>query len=187
MKDSTDTIVCRKCGAPNPPGNDYCASCGAILLVSTGMMKAQPKPAVPLMHRFENRWLLMSVFAFLGVWVLSVVVFVVFARYFFDISLSEEQFGQTDIRTRFMPVLLPTLAAVTLMYFGAGWMISQLARDTKTAESVIGAVIVSVLVGSAGSMVSSDFLLASLLLGTPGIIAAGLGARFGGKKFERSS
>lgn len=181
-----DTDNCRKCGAKNPPENEYCASCGAVLLVSTSQMKAQPKPVVPLVHRFEKRWLVTSIFVFFGVWVMSLVAFFVFANLFFDASLADIKFGETDLHASWMPVLAPALAVAMLMYLGAGMLISQLATDSKTLETVFGALIVSVLVGSSGSMVSSDFLLASVLFGIPGVMAAGFGARLGGKKFKRS-
>ena len=181
-----ETLNCRKCGALNPAQNDYCASCGAILQVSTSMMKAQPKPVTPVVHRFEQRWLLTAVFVFLGVWVLSLVFFVVFARFFFHASINDMSFGETGIQTRMMPVLLPALAVATLLYLGAGVLISQLAQTAKTLETIIAAALVSILIGVAGSIISSDFLLVSVLVGAPGVVVAGIGARLGGKKNKRS-
>ena len=187
MENELNIGQCRKCGAKNPQSNQYCASCGAILKVSTGMIEAQPQPVLPFVHRFEKRWLLASIFVFFGVWVLTMVLLFVFSLLFFDAFVTELKFGETGIQTRLLPVLIPTLGTATVLYFSAGVLVSRLARDAKVAEAVIAAIIIALVIGIAGSMISSDFFIASTLFGTPGVIAAGLGARFGGKKFMRSS
>jgi hypothetical protein len=187
MENELNTGKCRKCGAENPQSNQYCASCGAILKVSTGMIEAQPKPVMPFVHRFEKRWLFAAIFVFMGVWVISLILLVVFSWLFFNAAVTEFKFGQTDIQTRLLPVLLPTLGTATVLYFSAGVLISRLARDAKVAETVLAAIFIAIGIGIAGSVISSDSFIASSLFGTPGVIAAGLGARFGGKKFMRSS
>ncbi len=187
MENELNIGKCRKCGTDNPQSNQYCASCGAILKVSTGMIEAQPKPVVPFVHRFEKRWLLAAIFVFMGVWAISVILLVVFSWLFFNATVTEFKLGETGIQTRLLPVLFPALGAATVLYFSSGVLISRLARDAKVAETVLAAIIIAIGIGIAGSVVSSDFFIASSLFGTPGVVAAGLGARFGGKKFMRSS
>ncbi|MBN2526878.1 MAG: zinc ribbon domain-containing protein [Deltaproteobacteria bacterium] len=177
---------CRKCGAANPPSNQYCAACGAVLQVSTAMMAAQPKAVAPHMHQFEKKWLFASIFVFLGVFVICVALFFVFATLFLDAVATDVAFGETALKTGLIKVMVFTLILVTVLYFAAGILVSRLAQDKKTLEAALGTMISSIAVGIGGSLFSSDFLLLSLVCGIPGAAIAALGARIGGRKYMRS-
>lgn len=185
MTNKLDINNCRKCGAKNPESNQYCASCGAILQVSTAMIAAQPKSAFLQYHRFQNRWLIISIFVLLGVWVISALATLVFSALFLNISVESMTFGETEMTTSAIPILFHGLGILSVSFFLAGFFISRIARDTKIVETVVSAIIVSIFIGVSGTIISADFLIASLLLGLPGAVAVGLGARMGGKKFER--
>lgn len=185
MSESLKTDKCRKCGAGNPTTNQYCASCGAILQISTGMMEAQPKAVTPSYHSFEKRWLLISVFVLFGFVAVAAGVIVLLASIFFQASVSDMEFGLTGINTSAIGMIVLTVIVVSGLFFGAGMLISSLAKDVKQTETVLASIIVALIIGIFGQIVSSDFLWVSLLFFIPSTICVGIGAWVGGTRYAR--
>lgn len=149
------------------------------------MIEAQPKAAVPLYHSFQKRWLVISVFALFGFAALCAVLVMVIAAFLFDMSVSDVEFGKTGVQTTAVQILLLAMLIFCAVFFGAGVLISRLAKDRKMVETAAASVIISIFIGVSGNMISSDFFIVALLLGLPGTVAVALGARIGGKPFER--
>jgi hypothetical protein len=177
--ENSNTLNCRKCDALNPVSNAYCAECGAVLKVSTALVKAQPGRVLPYLHEFKFRWLLAGSFVMLGCAVLAMALIALLTA----LMLGESRtLTLSGMGSAFGAVVV----GVTVLVFAFGGLIlSSLSRDTRIAESVLASFLAAVLVGIAGHHFSGDFLLLVLLLAVPCAIAAGVGARFGGKNRKR--
>ena len=66
MSEAEKKEPCRKCGTENPVTNEYCCSCGAVLQISTSVMKAQPKAKLPIVNSFQIKWVFTGLFVILG-------------------------------------------------------------------------------------------------------------------------
>lgn len=65
-------IICRQCGTPNPPGNNFCGSCGTFLSSSPAAPR-RPSPA-PTADDARNRRNIAIIYAITAIFVLSCII-----------------------------------------------------------------------------------------------------------------
>ena len=160
---------CRKCGALNPESNEYCSNCGAVLKISTNVMRAQPKVSVPIINRFKIKWVLMGIFVMLGTGTIATILTLLIG-----ISLFKRN-GAGNLSELFFTISL----LMGLSFMTGGAIMSFMSKSSKIAESILASILAALLFGFAGSSISSDILNASLILIIPGALIAGLGAFLG--------
>ena len=172
MQNKSDTQIkepCRKCGSLNPNSNEYCSSCGAVLKISTNLMRAQPKIVVPIISRFKIKWVIMGIFIMLGTGTIAISLTLLIG-----ISLFKRH-GADNLSELFFTISF----LMGLSFMTGGAIMSLMSKSSKIAESIFASILAALLFGFAGSSVSSDILKASLILIVPGALIAGLGAFLG--------
>ena len=69
------SIACRQCGAPNPPGNNFCGRCGTYL-APTPAAPARPRPT-PTADEARNRRNIAIIYAITAFFILSCIMLAV--------------------------------------------------------------------------------------------------------------
>ena len=171
-------VPCRKCQAPNPESNQYCRQCGAVLAVSTHMVRAQKSTLKPLTRGFRWRWVALGALVLLGTNTLAVVAVGVLAGSLVARAAAEGSLGALGARAPGMA--LAALAAFALAFVLGGALTSVLSRLRRTTEPALAALIVLALLGAAGTTLSTDAALLAALAALPSALAAALGGWIGG-------
>jgi hypothetical protein len=175
-----DMGPCRKCGTQNPQSNQYCLSCGAVLNVSTAMVRAQPKTLIPFTDRFRWRWVVLGTLAILGTATIALVGVSVTAMLVLESELEAGSLGSIGAR---VPGLAVAGAAVFLGAFAlGGWIVAQMSRGKTIAEPALSAMLVLGLLAGAGSALSPDALMLAAALTLPCVFMAAAGGWFGGRQ-----
>ncbi len=175
-----DMEPCRKCGTPNPQSNQYCLSCGAVLSVSTSMVRAQPKTLLPFTNQFRWRWVVLGTLAILGTTTLALTGVAVTAVLVMESDMKTGSLGSIGAR---VPGLVIAGAAVFLGAFAlGGWIVARMARGKTIAEPALAAILVLGLLAGAGSALSPDALMAAAAMTLPCVFMAAVGGWFGGKR-----
>ncbi|MFO8073080.1 MAG: zinc ribbon domain-containing protein [Polyangia bacterium] len=175
---------CRKCGTPNPPSNQYCRKCGAVLSVSTGMVRAQPRTLIPLRRGFRWRWVALGALAILGATALSFAALVAVVVLALGRRIDGSSLGEIGSRA---PGLAATALGVLLAAFAIGGMItSRMSRLRRVGESALAALCVLGFLAAVGTTLSSDAALVAAVMALPCAAAAGLGGRLGATSEKES-
>ena len=175
-----DMEPCRKCGTKNPKSNQYCLSCGAVLSVSTSMVRAQPKTLLPFTDRFRWRWVFLGTLAILGTTTLALGGVSVTAALVLGSKLKAGSLSAIGAR---VPGLAVAGAAVFLGAFAlGGWIVARMARGKTIAEPALSAILALGLLAGAGSALSPDALMLAAALTLPCVFMAALGGWFGGRQ-----
>ncbi|MDD5307949.1 MAG: zinc ribbon domain-containing protein [Deltaproteobacteria bacterium] len=171
-------VPCRKCGTSNPESNGFCRKCGAALLVSTAMVKAQKKPMTLPMRGLRWRWVALGALAMLGLSGILVGAVVAVGVLVFEARLEAGVSGG--------PLGLPVAAAIAfLVAFGLGGVyVARLSRGRTIAEPFIAALIVMGLFAAIGAALSPDLVFVAAVLAVPCSVLAALGGWFG-ELFEK--
>jgi hypothetical protein len=168
---------CRKCGAPNPDGNQYCHKCGCVLDVATSMVRAQPKTLLPFVQTFRWRWVALSALAIMGTTALAAAGLGAGAAGLLDRGIADGSLGSIATRA---PGMAAVAGAVALLAFALGGLASaRMSRGRTIAEAGAGALIAVALWTAVGSSLSTDALLVGALLALPCAIAAAFGGWLG--------
>lgn len=170
---------CRKCGSPNPKTNQYCRSCGAVLEVSTTLVKAQRSWILPAAKGIRWKWVVFGAFATLGLaGVLLAGLYLIASLLLSDTA----GLGVTDLaslRDELLGFVIVS-AALFLLAFGLGGVATSLvARRRAVIESAIAAFFVLILFGAVGISVTSDAVVVAAVLALPCVALAGLGGWIG--------
>ena len=172
-----DTRPCRKCKTPNPVTNQYCRSCGAVLQVSTTLVKAQPKTILPLVRKFRWKWVALGVPVILGAATIALLGFVVVAALLFDSATTGGSLSTLGSRA---PGLAIAGGVVFLLAFALGGMVvGRMAGERSIAEPALASLLVLGLLAAAATPLSGDAALIAAVLALPAAIAAGFGGSFG--------
>jgi hypothetical protein len=176
---------CRKCKTPNPATNQYCRSCGAVLQVSTTLLKAQPKTLLPFVRKFRWKWVALGVPVILGAATIALLGFTLAAAVLLDA-------GATGGTLRSLGSRAPGMAvaggvAFLLAFALGGLVVGRMARQRSIAEPALAALIVLGLLAAAGTPLSGDAALIAAVLALPAAIAAGLGGSFGAVSEKKGS
>ena len=175
-----DMEPCRKCGTKNPRSNQYCLSCGAVLNVSTAMVRAQPKTLLPFTDRFRWRWVVLGTLAILGTTTLALGGVFATAMLLLKSELKTGSIGTIGAR---MPGLAVAGAVVFLGAFALGGLIvARMSRGKTIAEPALAAILVLGLLAAAGSALSPDALMLAAAMTLPCVFMAALGGWFGGRQ-----
>ena len=160
---------CRKCGADNPTSNQYCKKCGAVLSVSTSVVRAQRVPVSPVDTRFKMRYVIVGAFVMLGLAAVAIGIALLCGV--------KSGIGEHGLVGGLL-MFTVSIGAVFIVSFGlSGLLLSQLAGRSVGRESFIAAALVIAVLGVVGSTVVFDLLIAAGLLLLPTAFAAWLGAR----------
>jgi len=168
---------CRKCQTPNPVTNQYCRSCGAVLQVSTTLVKAQPKTILPFARKFRWKWVVLGVPVILGAATIAIVGFTVAAAVLLDPGAASGSLSSLGSRA---PGLTVAGGAVFLAAFVLGGLVlGRMAGERSIAEAALASLIVLGVLAAAGTPLSNDAALIAAVLALPASIAAGIGGSFG--------
>ena len=167
---SGDTVNCRKCGVENPALNQYCRHCGAVLKVSTRILKAQRLPVVPRDGRFKWRFVFIGVFVMVGMAAAAIALAI-----FLGLNVGIAEKGVIDGLASFSA----TVGGIFLASFGvSGFLLSLLAGRAAGKESFIAAILAVTLLGVVGSVLAFDLLITAAVVLLPAGVSAWFGARF---------
>jgi hypothetical protein len=167
-------LTCRKCGVPNPPGNQYCKKCGAVLSVSTTILKAQRKPVKPQDTGFKWRYVWVGGFVMLGLAAVAIGTAI-----FLGLRVQVEERGVVGGLAAFAVAL----GVVFLISFGiSGFLLGLLAKRAVPREAFVAAALVVTLLGVIGSTVTYDLAITAGLLLLPTGFSAWLGSRLRGRE-----
>ena len=165
------TKPCRKCGTPNPMENIYCRKCGAVLSVSTGVIRAQRKPLVLRYAGMKWRFVPAGLFIMLGVAALGLGAAALLGV---GPALSGGELGAGILNTILFIGLLFFIA-----FFIGGAVLSLISRRTAGPEAILASILAVMLLGVIGSALATDLLIAAAVALLPSAGAAWLGARVG--------
>lgn len=172
MTDSLDK-TCGKCGAVNPGTNEYCRRCGAIIGVTTAMIRAQKKPFMPRIQGVRWRWVGLGALVLLGANALAAGAAAGLFFAFFGPAAGVD----AGLLGRFAG-LMAALGVAGLAAFAAGGaFMGFLSRQPGAAEPALAACLVIGLLAVVGSALTSDAILVAGLALLPCAAAAGLGGR----------
>ena len=65
-------LTCRQCGVPNPPGNNFCGSCGTFLSSAPAAPRRQSR--APAADEARNRRNIAIIYAITAIFVLSCTI-----------------------------------------------------------------------------------------------------------------
>lgn len=171
------TRPCRKCKTPNPATNQYCRSCGAVLQVSTTLVKAQPKTLLPFVRKFRWKWVALGVPVILGAATIALLGFAVAAAVLLDAGATSGSLSSLGSRAPGMAIVG---GVVFLLAFALGGLVvGRMARERSIAEPALASLIVLGVLAVAGTPLSGDAALIAAVLALPAAIAAGFGGSFG--------
>ncbi len=166
---------CRKCKTPNPPTNQYCRVCGAVLAVPTSMVKAQRSWIVPAAKTIRWKWIILGAWATIGLSAILLGFLYVVASFLFEQADGEPAPDLAALADDVL-ALIVIGAFLFLIAFGLGGLaLGLIAKKSTVRESVIAALLVVVLFGAAGSLLTADLPIIIGVLAVPSIALAGLG------------
>ncbi len=169
--------TCRKCGTKNPKQNDYCRRCGALLAISTTLIKAQKGPVLPLVKEVRVKYVILGAAAMLGLITVLLVAGGAVALLLFDVSLGSSGGGSGS--GNLIAVLVGT-GVLFLLGFGiGGFALSWLLKGRPIAESVIATFLVLALLAAIGYPLSNDAPIIAAIWLLPSVLAAALGNKLG--------
>jgi hypothetical protein len=168
---------CRKCGTPNPPSNQYCRKCGAVLAVATALVRAQPRTLIPLPRGFRWRWVALGALVILGT--ATLVLAATFVAGTAVLGSGLEGGSLRGLGAGASGFVVAAGAALLVAFFLGGWLTSRLSRVRRVAEAAIAALAVLVFLAVAGAALSTDLVAVAAALALPCVAAAGLGGRLG--------
>jgi ribosomal protein L40E len=174
MSNNKKIEPCRKCKTENPLTNEYCSNCGALLSISTRELKAQPKAKIPIINSFEIKWVFIGIFVILGVATIAIFLAVMFSMFF--LKNGEMNFKSTASTFVFIVSIFSGIS-----FAAGGAVISYMSGKSKVIESLISSFICALLLGIAGSSVSSQFLTVIMILIIPFALLSAIGAYWGVK------
>ncbi len=161
---------CRKCGAPNRNDNIYCRRCGAVLAVGTAEVRAQKRPVSPK-RGMRWRYVLLGVFVMPGILCFLAFAALLIAR-FLGVGGGLGGMVSNIVRIGLLS------AALFFVAFGlGGGVLTWIARQRIPREVALSAVLVFVVLGVVGSLITSDLLIVAGGLFLPSLISAVLGGR----------
>lgn len=160
---------CRKCGTSNPTSNQYCKQCGAVLRVSTEVVRAQRAPVSPVDTRFKFRYVLIGALVMLGLSAAAVGLALLCGV--------RNGVSEAGIVGGLMMFTL-SVGTIFVVSFGlSGALLSLFADRAVGRESFVAAVLVIAALGVIGSTVVFDLLITAGVLLLPTAFAAWIGAR----------
>jgi hypothetical protein len=172
-----ETRPCRKCKTPNPVTNQYCRSCGAVLQVSTTLVKAQPKTILPLVRKFRWKWVALGVPVILGAATIALLAFVAASALLLDSAATSGSLSSLGARA---PGLVVFGGAMFLLAFALGGLVvGRMSGQRSIAEPALASLVVLGVLAAAGTPLSGDAALIAAVLALPAAIAAGFGGSFG--------
>jgi hypothetical protein len=178
-----DARPCRKCNTPNPATNQYCRSCGAVLQVSTTLVKAQPKTILPFVRRFRWKWVALGVPVILGATTIALLGFALVATVLLGATAGAGSLSSIGSRA---PGLLVAGGIVVLAAFALGGLaVGRMAKERSIAEPALASLVVLGVLAVAGTTISGDAALIAAVLALPCAAAAGFGGGFGGRKKQK--
>ncbi len=172
-------MPCRKCGTPNPIGNEYCRKCGAVLAVPTAAVKAQRRPVLPAMKGIRWRWVGMSVLVILGAMAILLGAVMLVAYFAFDALMDTKFHDLGGMTSEFLGLAIAVVTSFLVAFALGGLAVAWLAGRRIVMEPVIAAFVVLTLLGVVGSAVTGDALLIAAVMLLPSAALAGLGGRLG--------
>ncbi|MCU0663028.1 MAG: hypothetical protein MUC50_11965 [Myxococcota bacterium] len=169
------SMPCRKCGAPNPPSNQYCRKCGVVLSLSTAMMQRQGKPILPPVREVSWHMVLLACALCLGFSVLTQGTLAAIS-----VGLGLKLGPDLGSAMRSLVGVLAISGGLFLLSCAlTGAAITWLARRTLVKEPAIGVVLMSAVVGGCLAVLSTDALVVAAIASVPGAAAAALGGLLG--------
>jgi len=181
MSEATTLQPCRKCGRPNPPSNEYCAGCGAVLLISTRVMEAQPRAVLPIIRQFELRWLAVGIPVMLGTGTIALVAAAVLVTMVLKWGYSSGH-GLSSLASG---TSLIFIAMAALAFLAGGALLRWVSRGPRPAEAATASFACALLMGLGLRSLSGDFFIGALLMAVPAALLAALGARLGARTGAR--
>lgn len=168
-------MPCRRCGAPNPPANQYCRKCGAVLSVSTAMVRQQPRPILPPIREISWRFVALA-----GALCLGCTFVTQGALAAISVGLGLELGPDLGTALKGLVGVAAVSGGLFLLSCGlSGAAVSWLARRTLVTEPALGVVLVSGVLGGFLAVLSIDALVISAITAVPGAAVAALGGYLG--------
>lgn len=143
------------------------------------MINAQRRPIIPRIRGLSWSWVAICSLVILG---FAAVFESGVALYSWIFLEKSGGVGRGDLASTFREFAGFAVAgvAVFLLAFGLGaFAVSRIAKRPMTAESIISAFAVHGLLAFAGSALSRDAYIVSIIMVIPSAVIAGLGARIG--------
>lgn len=168
---------CRKCGTQNPPSNQYCRKCGAVLAVATALVRAQPRTLIPLPRGFRWRWVGLGALVILGTATLILAATFAVGTAVLGGAMQSGSLGSVGAGA---PGFAAAAGAALLVAFVlGGFLTSRLSRVRRVAESAMAALAVLAFLALAGAALSTDLVAVAAALALPCVAAAGFGGWLG--------
>lgn len=181
-----ETLPCRKCGAPNPLGNEYCRKCGAVLSVATAEVKAQRKPVLPAVKQLKWGWAFLGALIMLGIITILLGAVFFLAKVVFDVKSAGASPDLRTLASDFLGVSIIAALAFLAAFGLGGAAVSWMSRSRLVLEPAIGAFMVLALLAVIGSVLSRDLGIAAGVMLMPSAALAALGGRLGVALVERA-
>ena len=174
---------CRKCKTLNPSSNQYCLSCGAVLNVSTAMVRAQPKTLMPLRNRFSWKWLLLGTLAMLGISALALVGGGALLASSIGAAVGSGSLTSTAAKAPGMAVLCAVLFLLSFLL--GGWAVARMSKGRTVIEPVIASLLVLGILGGASASLSPDAIWIAAVAALPCALVSALGGWIGELGFRK--
>jgi hypothetical protein len=171
--------ICSRCNTHNPATNGYCRQCGSALGITTTMIKAKPRLALPETKGVRWHW------AFLGALIILGLMTLLIGALFVIGWLTVDIYGEAEVRDLGVLIddflgLFVAVVSIMLISFGFGGMAISLFSSRSTVyEPGLAALMVLILLGIVGIPLTEDAPVLSAIMVIPAVILAWLGARLG--------